>query len=26
MSARDLFHQAFVNALLKEQWLITHDP
>ncbi len=26
MSARDLFHQAVVNALLKEQWLITHDP
>ncbi|MFM6220624.1 MAG: element excision factor XisH family protein, partial [Dolichospermum sp.] len=24
MSARDLFHQAVVNALLKEQWLITH--
>ena len=26
MSARDLFHQSVVNALLKEQWLITHDP
>ena len=24
--ARDLFHDAVKNALVKEQWLITADP
>ena len=26
MVARDRFHQAVKNALLKDQWEITHDP
>nr|WP_059001865.1 XisH family protein [Leptolyngbya sp. NIES-2104] len=26
MGAKDLFHHAVKNALLKEQWLITADP
>ena len=26
MSARDLFHDAFVKALQKDGWQITHDP
>jgi glucose-6-phosphate 1-dehydrogenase len=26
MSARDLFHEAVKNALIKEKWVITHDP
>jgi XisH protein len=26
MAARDLFHQAVKNALIKEQWTITSDP
>ena len=26
MSARDLFHNAMRNALVKEGWTITHDP
>ncbi|GAP93614.1 XisH family protein [Leptolyngbya sp. NIES-2104] len=26
MSARDRYHDAVKNALLKEQWTITHDP
>ncbi|NER48702.1 MAG: fatty-acid oxidation protein subunit alpha [Symploca sp. SIO1B1] len=24
--AKDFFHQAAKNALIKDQWLITHDP
>lgn len=24
--AKDFFHSAFKNALLKEGWKITHDP
>ncbi|MEC4893805.1 MAG: XisH family protein [Oscillatoria sp. PMC 1051.18] len=26
MAARDKFHTAVKQALIKEQWLITHDP
>lgn len=26
MAAKDLFHQAVKNALIKEQWDITNDP
>ncbi|HIE28979.1 TPA: fatty-acid oxidation protein subunit alpha [Candidatus Poribacteria bacterium] len=26
MSARDIFHQAVKNALIKDGWTITHDP
>ncbi len=26
MSARDFFHQEVKNALIKDGWLITHDP
>ena len=26
MSARDLFHDAVRNALVKDGWEITHDP
>ncbi len=26
MSAKDIFHEAVKNALLKEGWTITHDP
>lgn len=26
MSARDLFHFAVVNALQKEDWIVTDDP
>ncbi len=26
MPAKDIFHQAVHNALLKEGWTITHDP
>lgn len=26
MSAKDLYHVPFVNALVKEGWTITHDP
>lgn len=26
MSAKDKFHQAVKNALIKEAWQITHDP
>ncbi len=26
MSAKDRFHQAVKNALIKENWIITHDP
>ncbi|MBP1468621.1 XisH family protein [Candidatus Chloroploca sp. M-50] len=26
MAARDLFHQAVKNALIKEQWNVTDDP
>ncbi len=26
MPARDTFHNAVKNALVKEKWLITHDP
>ena len=26
MSARDIFHQAVKNGLIKDGWTITHDP
>jgi len=26
MSARDIFHDAVINGLIKEGWEITHDP
>jgi XisH protein len=26
MSAKDKFHQAVKNALIKDKWIITHDP
>ena len=26
MSRRDLFHEAVVNALEREGWIVTHDP
>jgi len=26
MSAKDLYHDNVVNALVKEGWTITHDP
>ncbi|MBI2807952.1 MAG: hypothetical protein HYX68_23455 [Planctomycetes bacterium] len=26
MPARDLYHQAVKNALVKDGWTITHDP
>jgi hypothetical protein len=26
MSAKDKFHEAVKNALIKEKWKITHDP
>jgi len=26
MSAKDVFHDAVKNALMKEGWIITHDP
>ncbi len=26
MPARDLYHNAVVNALVKDGWSITHDP
>jgi hypothetical protein len=26
MSAKDTYHQIVVNALVKDNWLITHDP
>jgi hypothetical protein len=26
MPAKDTFHQIVINALLKESWLITHNP
>jgi hypothetical protein len=26
MSARDVFHEPFTRALLKDGWTITHDP
>lgn len=26
MPARDLYHRAVKNALIKEGWIITHDP
>ncbi len=26
MSAKDKFHEAVKNALIKEEWKITHDP
>lgn len=26
MAARDLYHDAVVEALEKDGWLITHDP
>lgn len=26
MPARDIYHDALKNALIKEQWEITHDP
>jgi hypothetical protein len=26
MSAKDRYHQAVIQGLLKEQWRITHDP
>ena len=26
MPARDLFHDAVRNALIKDGWTITHDP
>src|SRR5262245_19367014 len=26
MSAKDLYHDAFVRTLLKDGWTITHDP
>ncbi|HEY9706030.1 MAG TPA: element excision factor XisH family protein [Allocoleopsis sp.] len=26
MSAKDRFHQSVKNALIKEKWIITHDP
>ena len=26
MSAKDIFHEAFTRALLKDGWIITHDP
>ncbi len=26
MSAKDVFHEPFTRALLKEGWTITHDP
>ena len=26
MPARDIFHESFTHALLKDGWVITHDP
>lgn len=26
MAAKDIYHGSFVNALLKDGWIITHDP
>ncbi|MCZ0904905.1 element excision factor XisH family protein, partial [Microcoleus sp. HI-ES] len=26
MSARDVFHESVKSALLKDNWVITHDP
>ena len=26
MPARDIYHQAVRNALIKDGWTITHDP
>jgi XisH protein len=26
MAARDVFHEAVKNALVKDGWTITHDP
>jgi hypothetical protein len=26
MSAKDRFHQAVKNSLIKAKWIITHDP
>jgi hypothetical protein len=26
MSAKDRFHQVVKNALIKDGWIITHDP
>lgn len=26
MPARDIYHGAFKNALIKDDWIITHDP
>ena len=26
MPAKDIYHKAFVHALLKNGWTITHDP
>ena len=26
MAARDKFHEAVKQGLIKEQWVITHDP
>lgn len=26
MSAKDVFHEAVKNALIKDEWEITHDP
>lgn len=26
MPARDLYHNNVKNALIKEEWIITHDP
>lgn len=26
MPARDIYHDAVKNALIKDAWIITHDP
>lgn len=26
MSAKNTYHQIVINALVKDNWLITHDP
>ena len=26
MPARDIYHDNFKNALIKDGWIITHDP
>ena len=26
MPAKDIFHEAFTHALMKDGWMITHDP